>query len=103
MLLAGNVAKSEVDIAGVPVEVESRAAWQTFLQELPQDVPLQGVVHLASLDGHGVHATTAEMAHDTKQITSSALALLQGLLDTAALTVKALTDCVTQRCIEGCE
>ena len=63
------------------VELERRDAWQALLEGLPADVPLAGVVHLAALDGHGPQATTAQMAEDTRRVSASALALVQGVLD----------------------
>ena len=47
-------------------------------------MPLKGVVHLAALDGHGAQATTEELAEDARGAVSSALALVQGLMDAGA-------------------
>ena len=44
-------------------EMRQRDYWQTLLDDLPDDLPLAGVVHLAGLDGHGAQATTNEMAY----------------------------------------
>ncbi len=72
------------DGGGVPavaVAMERRDAWRELLEALPGDVPLAGVVHLAALDGHGVRATTDQMAQDAQRAAASALALVQGLAD----------------------
>ncbi len=63
-----------------------RESWRALVQDLPADVPLGGVVHLAALDGHGSHATTGEMAQDTHRVAASALALVQGLADADAVS-----------------
>ena len=63
------------------VDMERRESWQSLLECLPGDAPLSGVVHLVALGGHGLNATTEEMAKDTRQAMASALALTQGLLD----------------------
>ena len=71
-------------IAGVtchPVEPESRASWLQLLEDLPTDLPLQGVVHCAALSGHGTEATTEQMAEDVRQAGASALALVQAIQD----------------------
>ncbi len=68
----------------VNVEIESREAWRALFEELPQRVPLAGVVHLVSQDGHGLQATTGQMALDTKRAVASALALAQGMSDADA-------------------
>ena len=83
VVLAGREAESKCSSRVVKknVDMERRESWRALLSELPGDAPLTGVVHLASLDGHGPQATTAEMAADVKRVTASALALVQGLLD----------------------
>ena len=63
------------------VETERRESWKSFLEDLPTDLPLVGIVHLAGLDGHGPQATTAELADDARYATASALALTQALVD----------------------
>ena len=49
------------------IDMEQREAWGSLLKELPDDVPLSGIVHLASLEGHGAEATTGEMAEDVRR------------------------------------
>ncbi|MCY4594958.1 MAG: SDR family NAD(P)-dependent oxidoreductase [Bryobacterales bacterium] len=66
------------------LDPHQREAWQGLLEGLPEDVPFRGVVHLVALDGHGGQATTAEMDADVKDAASTALALVQGLLDASA-------------------
>ena len=63
------------------IDMDQREAWGSLLKELPDDVPLSGVVHLASLDGHGAEATTGEIAEDVRRAGASALALIQGVSD----------------------
>ncbi|MDE2797260.1 MAG: beta-ketoacyl synthase N-terminal-like domain-containing protein, partial [Gemmatimonadota bacterium] len=63
------------------IDMEQREAWQTLLKELPDNVPLSGIVHLASLEGHGTEATTGEMAEDVRRAGASALALVQAVAD----------------------
>ena len=61
--------------------MDQREAWGSLLKELPDDVPLSGVVHLAALDGHGAQAMTGEMAEDVRRAGASALALVQAVAD----------------------
>ena len=65
----------------VAVEADRRESWQSALAGLPADLPLGGVVHLASLDGHGTTATTAEVAEDVRHAGAGALALTQAVAD----------------------
>ena len=68
-------------VTTVCVEFERRESWRTLLEGLAGDPPLEGVVHLAALDGHGGQATTREMAEDVRRAGASSLALAQGLAD----------------------
>ena len=70
------------------VRMEHRESWQAILEDLPEDIPLAGIVHLAALDGHGPQATTEEMAADAKRTAGSALALVQGIADADAVPAK---------------
>ncbi len=72
------------------VAADSRESWQAILEVLPKDIPLQGVLHLNALDGHGPQATTAQLLEDTTHAGSSALALVQGLLDADVAPEKGL-------------
>ncbi len=67
------------------VETERRESWLSLLEGLPPGVPLGGVVHLASLEGRGAGATTAEMAEDVRRAGTSALALTQAVADSDAV------------------
>ena len=67
------------------VETDRRESWRALVTGLPEGVPLSGVVHLRSLDGHGARASTEEMAADVKRAGASALALVQGLADADAV------------------
>ena len=68
-------------IVKTDVDPGSRDSWQSLLEGLPGDVPFNGIVHLAGLDGHGRQATTEEIAEDVTQAGASALAMVQGLAD----------------------
>ena len=63
------------------VEPGQRESWSSLFEELPDDVPFAGIIHLMSLDGHGAEATTQQLAEDTRLACASALALVQGLTD----------------------
>ena len=63
------------------LDPECRESWRTLLENLPRDVPFNGVVHLQGLAGRGPEATTAEMAEDVRRAGASALALVQGVAD----------------------
>ena len=61
-----------------------RESWRSLLEGLPGEAPLKGVVHLVALDGHGAAARTPEMAADVTRAASTALALVQGIIDAGA-------------------
>ena len=61
-----------------------------LVEGLPGDAPLQGIVHLGALDGHGAAATTEQVAHDVRLAGASALSLVQGVLDAGASPAKGL-------------
>ena len=67
------------------VEAGQRDSWRSFFaglsEELSEEGPLSGVVHLGGSSGHGVEATGEELAGDVARIGSSALALTQGVQD----------------------
>ncbi len=75
----------EVGVDGV-----RREAWQQLLEQLPEDIPFSGVVHLAGLDGHGTQASTAEIAEDIQQAGASSLALVQGVIDSDRVPAKGI-------------
>ena len=80
-LAARNQVVVTADGAGATVEPERRESWCALLGNLPEDVPFSGVVHLASLEGRGATATTAEIAEDVRRAGASALALTQAVAD----------------------
>ena len=88
-VLLANGAAPEDEVASISgpgvfrmaVEADRRESWQSALAGLPADAPFGGAVHLASLDGHGTGATTAEVAEDVRRATASALALTQAVAD----------------------
>ena len=61
-----------------------RESWRSLLEGLPGEAPFKGVVHLMALDGHGAAAQTPEMAADVTRAASTALALVQGMIDAGA-------------------
>ena len=74
----------------VAVEADRRESWRSALGSLPADVPFGGAVHLASLDGHGTTATTAEVAEDVRMGGAGALALTQAVADADLTPAKGL-------------
>ena len=72
------------------VRADCRESWRNLLNGLPEDPPLEGIVHLAALDGHGPGAMTEEVADDVRRGGASALSLVQGVLDTDASPAKGL-------------
>ena len=77
----GGAAHDATRVVRRAVEMDQRESWQSLLEELPGDVPLGGIVHLAALDGHGSRATAEEMGEDARRVAASALALTQGVID----------------------
>ena len=77
----GGSAHDATGIVRRAVEMDRRESWRSLLDELPGDVPLGGIVHLAALDGHGARATAEEMGEDARRAAASALALTQGVID----------------------
>ena len=86
VVLAGADEETDGDSAVISasVDMQSRESWRALIEGLPADVPLRGVVHLASLDGSGEDATTAELGEDAAHAGGSALALAQGIGDADA-------------------
>ena len=74
---------------GDPIEGSTRAsidrgerdAWQSVFESLPADIPLRGVVHLAATSGNGSDVEAEGLADDIRRVGSSALAMVQGILD----------------------
>ena len=97
VVLAGADGAAETEPAQRPgvyrafVEAERRESWRSLVEGLPGDAPLQGIVHLAALDGHGASATTDEIARDVMRSGASALSLVQGALDAGASPARGLT------------
>ncbi len=81
-------AQGETGVVHRAVEMDRRESWRSVLEELPDDVPLGGIVHLAALDGHGPQAATGEMGEDARRAAASALALTQGVIDADLIPVK---------------
>ena len=72
---------SPAGIQHVTVAPDDRNSWRDLLNGLPEDLPLRGVVHCFAAGGHGVQATTQEMAEDVRSAGQSALTLAQALQD----------------------
>ena len=72
------------------LDTESRDAWQSLIEDLPRDIPFNGVVHLQALDGHGPQAATEEIGADVRRAGASALALVQGIADADVLPANGL-------------
>ena len=70
------------------LDMECRESWRSVMEDLPGGLPLNGVVHLGALEGHGGRATTAEMAADVRDAGASALAMVQGLADSDLIPAK---------------
>ncbi|MDE0188818.1 MAG: SDR family NAD(P)-dependent oxidoreductase [bacterium] len=70
------------------LDMECRESWLSLIEDLPRDLPLNGVVHLGALDGHGDRATADEMAADIRAAGAGALALVQGLADSDLIPAK---------------
>ena len=88
VVLTGNDAPADgetlANVSGIvrtSVDVARRASWRSLLESLPAGQPLNGVVHLAALSGHGAQATTEELAADARRAGAGALALVQGIAD----------------------
>ncbi len=72
------------------IDAGSRDSWRSLIDDLPQGIPLSGVVHLNALDGHGNHATTEEITGDVKHAGKSALALAQALVESNSIPAKGM-------------
>ena len=75
-------------VVNATVDAESRESWRSLIEGLPDDMPLNGVVHLQALGGHGPQAATSEMTEDITRIGTSALALVQGVSDSDVIPEK---------------
>ncbi len=69
------------DQLDVGIESDDRESWRNLFENLPAEMPVKGIVHLAGLDGSGVDADNIEFASDAKRIGSSGLAMIQGIAD----------------------
>ena len=80
---AGDLEMCGPGVYEVYVDAIRRESWQQLVERLPGDLPFSGVVHFAGLDGHGMQASTTEIAEDVERTGASALALVQGVADSA--------------------
>ncbi|MCY3647461.1 MAG: SDR family NAD(P)-dependent oxidoreductase [Chloroflexi bacterium] len=76
--------------ANEAVDPESRESWAALIAGLPTDLPLNGVVHLQALEGHGEEATTNEIVEDVKDAGASGLALVQAISDSDVIPEKGI-------------
>ena len=74
----------------IAVEPDNRDSWRSLIENLPGEAPLGGIVHFCGLDGNGERASTEEMADDVRRAGASALALVQGLIDSDSIPEKGL-------------
>ena len=75
-------------VVNAQVDMGSRESWRSLIEGLPDDVPLNGVVHLQALGGHGAQAATTEITEDVARVGASALALVQGVSDSDVVPEK---------------
>ena len=83
----GDSDKASGDGTGVitaALDATQRESWRALLEGMPRNASFKGVVHLIALDGHGAAANTPEMAEDVRRAASTALALVQGIIDAGA-------------------
>ncbi|MDD9949392.1 MAG: beta-ketoacyl synthase N-terminal-like domain-containing protein [candidate division Zixibacteria bacterium] len=84
----GLPAANGTGIVKTTAECGQRESWRSLIEGLPRDVPFSGVVHMAGLDGPGAQADTVELAAEVQRAGASALALVQGLIDTNSTPVR---------------
>ena len=72
------------------LDTECRESWRALIEDLPRDVPFNGVVHLQALRGHGERATAAQLGEDVKRAGATALAMVQGVADSDVTPQKGL-------------
>ena len=72
------------------LDAASRESWRALIEDLPRDVPFNGVVHLQALRGHGDQATAAQLGEDVKRAGATALAMVQGVADSDVTPQKGL-------------
>ena len=70
------------------LDAESREGWRALIKDLPAGVPVSGVVHLQGLEGHGLDSSAADIVEDVNRVGASALALVQGMLDSDVIPEK---------------
>jgi acyl transferase domain-containing protein/NADPH:quinone reductase-like Zn-dependent oxidoreductase/NAD(P)-dependent dehydrogenase (short-subunit alcohol dehydrogenase family)/SAM-dependent methyltransferase len=73
--------KCEGNIIRRAVVSDSRESWRMLFEELPEDFPLKGVLHLGALGRPGPQVSVSQLRDTTTDAGGSALALVQALLD----------------------
>lgn len=80
----GGTAREDNNVDGVSriaIDRGERDEWRSVFASLPADILLRGVVHLAATSGNGPDIEAEELADDVRRVGSSALAMVQGILD----------------------
>ncbi len=72
-------------VVEIAVDPGNRESWRSLIENLPGAAPLSGIVHLAGLDGNGEQASTPRMADDVRRAGETALALVQGVIDSDSM------------------
>ena len=93
VVLAEPAAASDAGGSGITrgcVDFQERESWSSLLATLPEDLPLNGIVHLVALDGPDADAPAEAMATAVQHITGSALALAQALAEADRSPAKGL-------------
>ena len=78
---SGEMSGEDAGVITAALDPTQRESWRSLFEGLPKDAPFKGVVHLMALDGRGAAANTQEMAEDVRRAASTALALVQGIID----------------------
>ena len=70
------------------IDTERREDWLGLFESLPPDIGLSGVVYLAATSKSRADVDLDELAADVKRAATTALAMMQGLIDADAATAK---------------
>ena len=72
------------------VDFKQRESWQKLLEDMPDDAPFSGIVHLPGFDGNSISASTQDIKRDVRHAGASALALVQGVIDSDRIPAKGI-------------
>ena len=70
------------------IDTERREDWLGLFESLPSDIELSGVVHLAATSKSRADVDLDALAADVRRAATTALAMMQGLIDADAATAK---------------